>query len=109
MSLGYGGGVNPTATSEKVPVLVDGTTTYSAQIDAAPVAGWASGYSLTLTFYNSSNVSLATQNVTSGPLVAGVHTQNSTTPTVAPGGSSYCTAQVQYTGSPAATNTLNIY
>jgi hypothetical protein len=109
MSVGYGGFANPTVTGEKIPVLVDSVTTYAASIDAAPVANWAAGYTLTLTFYSSTNTIISAQTATQVSLTAGVHTQRSTTPFIAPVGAVYCVAQLQYNGSPGASNLLNVY
>lgn len=113
MTLGWGGEAAPTATSEQIPVLVDNTTTYSAQIEAAPsLAPWSSGYTITLTFYSNANVVEASETATVTNLLTGVHTTASTTPTVAPSGCAnggYCVAQVTFNGSPASTNLLEIF
>lgn len=109
LTLGYGGVTSPFMVSENVPVSADGVTTYSAATDAASVANWAAGYTLTLTFYNGSNSIISAQNIAKTSLVAGVHTTAATTPVIAPAGAVYCTAQLQYNGTIAPANLLQVY
>jgi hypothetical protein len=109
-SLAYGGAANPTMTGEQVAVVVDSVTHYSAAIEAmADNANWASGFTITLTFYQANGTQISAVNAISGTLVTGTHAVVATTPTLAPALSSYAVIQLQYNGSPAATNPLDIY
>jgi hypothetical protein len=110
MTLAYGGVTNPTVTTEQIPVLVDSTTTYSFAVTAAIDAiNWASGFTLTLTFYNASGGSISSVTASSAALLTDIQQTVFTTPTVAPGGSSYCAATLKLNGSPASTNPLDVF
>lgn len=110
LTLGYGGGSNPVMTSEAIPVIVDSVTTYSFAVTAAiNTANWASGFTLTLTFYNAANGVISSVTASSAALVTGVQQVIATAPTVAPANSVTCAVQIQLNGSPAATNPLDVY
>lgn len=101
---------SPFMTSEQVPVVVDGVTTYSVTVDASMDQAWASGFQVFLTFFNAAGTSLGTVGpAVSGAMAAGIHSVVSTTPSVSPAGSSYATVTILLVGAPAATNPLKIY
>lgn len=124
MTIQYGGGINPGAVSEQIPIVTDalsgGTTsqtTYQFTTTVSvPNADWASGALATLAFYNNSGTQLgATTSPASGALSAGVE-KTLTTPAVgAPASSNpalntaYAIARVECLGSPSVSNPMQVY
>jgi hypothetical protein len=98
-----------TVVSENVqPIYVDSFTTYQFTVICKTSATWSSGVTITVNYFNSSNVSVGTVTATQTSMVANNLYTISTTAGTAPAATSYATLTIQFNGSPALTNTLSI-
>jgi hypothetical protein len=92
--------------SENVPAQAG--LTYQFQVVCSYASTWASGMSVSLAFYNSSNVIIGSAfTASSGAMTGGQLYAVSTGEVLAPAGTSYCIAQVTQTGLPGSA--LSVY
>lgn len=111
MNLAYSGvSSNPGAVSENIPVIADGTTQYKMTAVFSSSATWASGVTITLTYYNAAGSLLSTVTNTQTSMTAGTVYTLSTTAGTATTNAAYATLMLQFLGTPpASTTVLSVY
>jgi hypothetical protein len=104
---GNGSTANPGALSENIPVTVG--TSYTFTVTAAFSGFFATGFKLTLSWYQLNGTFISSVTATSGSASAGEIITANTASTAAPALASYAVAQVTANGTPASTNILSVF
>lgn len=102
------GSSNVIAVSEKITVPAGGITGTVFEATVTSPVTWASGATIGLYFYNSSDGLISSVTQSSGSLTANVATTIDTAATNSPANTTYMVAAIQYNGSPSAANALSV-